>query len=171
MSVLPEKRHSVSNDGVTCQAIFGDTAASTPEAAPFRSSRTSLIPKTKLVTHFNPAAGHQVPPYISSALAPTIAHFDLPDFSGRQAAHSSARLLLASHGIVELWFGMRRGCGLRRYASRTRTGGTRNICWICCARIDAPATAAHPASPGLAPKSVETAEWQSKRRTELRKQR
>jgi hypothetical protein len=51
------------------------------------SSAISLSQKvfdvqTKLVTHFNPAVGHQVPPSISSGLAPMITHFDLPAFQG-----------------------------------------------------------------------------------------
>jgi hypothetical protein len=35
--------HSVSNDAAPCQAFLGDTPASTPKAAPFRSSRTPLM--------------------------------------------------------------------------------------------------------------------------------
>ena len=38
--------------------------------------------------------------------------------------------LLEESGI-ELWWGMRRGCGLRWCASRRRTGGTRSICCGC----------------------------------------
>src|ERR1700692_2362046 len=84
--------HSVSNDAMPCQAFCGDTSAATPKEAPFRSRRMHFDVQTKVVTLFNPAAGHQVPPSISSGLAPTITHFDLPDCSGRQAAHSNARL-------------------------------------------------------------------------------
>src|ERR1700688_478350 len=97
---LSKTCHSVSNDAMPCQAFCGDTSASTLEAAPFRSRRKVFDDQTKLVTLFNPAAGPQVPPSISSGLAPTITHFDLPDSLGRQAAHSSARLLLAGHRMT-----------------------------------------------------------------------
>src|ERR1700693_4102631 len=44
-----EKRgcHPVSNDGMHCQANFGNTPAWTPRGAPFRSGRTFLTPRPR----------------------------------------------------------------------------------------------------------------------------
>ena len=63
-------------------------------------SQIVLTFRPKLVTVLNLAAGPQAPPSISSGLAPTITDFDLPDFSGRQAAHSSARFPSSVHGMT-----------------------------------------------------------------------
>jgi hypothetical protein len=103
ISLLPTPQtscHSVSNDCAHCQAFFGDTAASTPERAPFRSSRTFLTPRLRSSLYL--ISQRDLRPHHPSLrdLLPRLLTSISPTFSGRRAAHSNARLLLAGHGMT-----------------------------------------------------------------------
>src|SRR5712671_853694 len=91
--------HPVSNDVVRSQGVCGDTPAWTPEAAPFRSRRTLLTPRPRssLIESCSRTSGPTI------HLFGTCTHdcsLRTPRFSGRQVAHSSARLLLAGHRMT-----------------------------------------------------------------------
>ena len=85
--------HPVSNDDGGCQVILATLLQRAPiSKAPFRSRRKSLTTRPRPSFDFNLAGD---PSGSTIHLFGTCSHdssFELPDFSGRQAAYSSARL-------------------------------------------------------------------------------
>src|ERR1700689_5895254 len=90
----------VSNDAMPCQAFCGDTPASTPKAAPFRSRRTSLMSRPSsslyLISQRDTRSHH---PSLRD-LHPRLLTSNSPTFQGGRLPTQALGSLLAGHGMT-----------------------------------------------------------------------